>query len=1132
MTGFPSSASFKPTDVQSGIVLAPLAKWLSGIDSADDLNKLHELLERFRTPQSYHRVDFRVTDSSELPPSPSEAYAGIPDDLEPPIEIDESPPPDGAKEDASDTAADGAAGAPVGDLEEDKVDDVKEAKPKEGVEVTVPGATKVDDATVAADASEKPALEPPSGDTVDDHQAEPPTQQEPALDSEPSQPPSSFLPPPHSAILALADYPSPITPAADSAASPAQAPISVDRGEDESAPAKDNIDIENQPTSGPVNPPDPSLKPPHLPSSHSPPTASPQPQLTDSNITLALIALGAAGTVPLNNSQDDGERDPSSRARSPAIPDYPPPPGPTNRCVRELRVDLRTLDPAALFELESWRRKVLSLQPLAMALPDSEWYKLPSNSPPPKRRPGRPPRSLKATASASAEPSRRSPRRSVTGDIDVTLIGNPRPPATSREGDLLDEAAANGVEDVVDVEDRSPTPDNILPHAFDGDKSDDPDFMPSQERSQRARLPRVRSPEIDLPEVLETEEEEFNNTQRNQASSSMQPEELLASLAEEVGANEPKDRPQGEGSDEDEEGWLNNPLTAEEASGERAPTREDDIDVSFEDVNEPVDVDMQYELDDGGGSESIPREDYADEEEKFNNTLPGDDEEEFNNALASHEEEGEEEVDEEEARELAQLDEDDIDLPQSDQGSPARDTFGEAGEQRITASPDRESAASNSQLKPHSKASSKPDSPASTASRPVTVARRYKTSLPLSSLSRDRVSVRRIPRVDAPPTSTAQSDGCSPVKPRHTKASVTPEDEGTPEPTPPRRSTRAVPSSNAVTPEPVSSHKRARSSSPVKAASSPSEPPSGRRTRAAVAKESSPSEPILAPRSTRSARSSNNFVPPKPVASRTRVASSSPLKPTSTRSAPPSSGRRTRATAASEDEATASLPTPRRRVARPFVVLDITPSPHPPSPSSSPRRTRASAVHERVAEATEPGPSRRRPRSPTPEDPASDDEPAELPPPPKRLRVTQTAKRSKPLPPARATRARPARTPTPPPRMVLDSVEVTPLSPATRAKYVVTSEPAPLAPLFVRKTRLPVEVFAPARYPLLQVEHPKTLIVRSTAPATGLRWREYVSPQKSADKGGAVKRGARRASRKKVVEADDEGDDEWSAFKF
>ncbi|WOO85568.1 uncharacterized protein LOC62_07G009072 [Vanrija pseudolonga] len=152
MTGFPSSASFKPTDVQSGITLAPLAKWLSGITSAVDLNKLQELLERFRTPQSYHRVDFRVTDSSELPPSPSEAYAAIPDDLEPPIELDESPPPDGPKEDARDSDGAGAAAAPNGAVEEDKVDGAKASTLKEGAEVNEPDASKEEGATVAADA--------------------------------------------------------------------------------------------------------------------------------------------------------------------------------------------------------------------------------------------------------------------------------------------------------------------------------------------------------------------------------------------------------------------------------------------------------------------------------------------------------------------------------------------------------------------------------------------------------------------------------------------------------------------------------------------------------------------------------------------------------------------------------------------------------------------------------------------------------------------------------------------------------------------------------------------------------------------------------------------------------------------
>jgi hypothetical protein len=75
-----------------------------------------------------------------------------------------------------------------------------------------------------------------------------------------------------------------------------------------------------------------------------------------------------------------------------------PPTGPKRR-VRELRLDLRTLDAAALFALETWRRELLGLEKLGMQHPDSIWYKDPTPTPTPtpspepvKRKRGRPPR--------------------------------------------------------------------------------------------------------------------------------------------------------------------------------------------------------------------------------------------------------------------------------------------------------------------------------------------------------------------------------------------------------------------------------------------------------------------------------------------------------------------------------------------------------------------------------------------------------------------------------------------------------------------------------------------------------------------------------------------------------------------
>lgn len=90
---------------------------------------------------------------------------------------------------------------------------------------------------------------------------------------------------------------------------------------------------------------------------------------------------------------------PTKRTSTPP-PHTLPPTGPKRR-IRELRLDLRSLDAAALFALETWRREFLGLDKLKMEHPDSIWYKdstptpTPSPSPEPepvKRKPGRQPR--------------------------------------------------------------------------------------------------------------------------------------------------------------------------------------------------------------------------------------------------------------------------------------------------------------------------------------------------------------------------------------------------------------------------------------------------------------------------------------------------------------------------------------------------------------------------------------------------------------------------------------------------------------------------------------------------------------------------------------------------------------------
>lgn len=67
---FPPPVTFRSSEKHGGIHLAPLAEFLSHLSDASHLIKLADILERFRTPKSYHRYDLRIVDSSELPPSP------------------------------------------------------------------------------------------------------------------------------------------------------------------------------------------------------------------------------------------------------------------------------------------------------------------------------------------------------------------------------------------------------------------------------------------------------------------------------------------------------------------------------------------------------------------------------------------------------------------------------------------------------------------------------------------------------------------------------------------------------------------------------------------------------------------------------------------------------------------------------------------------------------------------------------------------------------------------------------------------------------------------------------------------------------------------------------------------------
>ena len=64
----PPQAIFTHDETLHAIPLPPLASFLSGLALPEHLVKLNDILNRFRTPRSYHRVDVRLVESSDLPP--------------------------------------------------------------------------------------------------------------------------------------------------------------------------------------------------------------------------------------------------------------------------------------------------------------------------------------------------------------------------------------------------------------------------------------------------------------------------------------------------------------------------------------------------------------------------------------------------------------------------------------------------------------------------------------------------------------------------------------------------------------------------------------------------------------------------------------------------------------------------------------------------------------------------------------------------------------------------------------------------------------------------------------------------------------------------------------------------------
>ncbi|WWC70407.1 uncharacterized protein I206_104357 [Kwoniella pini CBS 10737] len=284
----PPSAVFTHQETLHAISLPPLASWLVTLRKPDQLIRLNDLLERYKTPQSYHRVDVRIVESSELPP-----------------------------------------GSPYSDIEE------TEPRKRQG---------------------SREIIQLQEGDTLDAYW---------------SNRNGHTLAPLGQPDITPENIVAQKTPETESTSQHTDLPTST------TAEIPPSVQTEEASNPSHLSPPPPVL----------PPTP--------------VSALPAA----------------DQQKTSPPLPTHPLPPiGPTRK-VRELRLDLRTLDAAALFALETWRREELGLEKLSIEVPDSVWYKDLTPTPPPSP----PPRSTN-----TGKPRGR-PRRSVdlirSDNVDTAQIG-------------------------------------------------------------------------------------------------------------------------------------------------------------------------------------------------------------------------------------------------------------------------------------------------------------------------------------------------------------------------------------------------------------------------------------------------------------------------------------------------------------------------------------------------------------------------------------------------------------------------------------------------------------------------------------------------------------------------------------
>lgn len=427
----PPPVVFTHNEILHAISLPPLAAFLISLTAPEHLLKLNDILDRYRTPKSYHRVDVREVSSSELPPSSPtwEGEQGDPnhhhqDGEVAPLTLNDVSNGNALEHEHTRTQHQEGQGKDAQRLAEEEREKGEPIELQEGMTVeeyrALQSALEADDGVAA------------SGEAIMDREA--------------------------------------IAKPAEMIANPG-APF---------------VNGDNHPLNG-----DGGHRGSALPATASTPEHAPSSQFVEEDIhemidviPRQIVHNSSSSSIHIDGLPRTLNRQPpkvASPIRStspsyrspPAAQHHLPPSGPKRR-IRELRLDLRTLDAAALFALENWRRAVLGLEKLDLEHPDSIWYKAPSPEPEPEIAPAR-----NKSLSQSAEPGtgterkkRGRPRKSRTPEeVDIQVVGEEGTEVQIADGETprVEEDTVMGI----DAEgpkggqrDEQPPQSSVLPEAL------------------------------------------------------------------------------------------------------------------------------------------------------------------------------------------------------------------------------------------------------------------------------------------------------------------------------------------------------------------------------------------------------------------------------------------------------------------------------------------------------------------------------------------------------------------------------------------------------------------------------------------------------------------------------------------